>query len=449
MTEKLQPHNLDAEEAVIGSLLIDGSTIYQIATFLGKEHFYHEQNQWLYEACRSLYDRNEAINQITVAQELARQEKLESCGGAAFLSHLISICPTSLDIEHYARIVHRLAVMRSLISAGGQIATLGYEASPDLAHTLKKADELILELRKEGGPAPIITPEERVRDLNERYTNLFKLETGIAIPTGLKDLDRCLGGGLYEGDLIVVGARPGVGKTTLLENLSNHIGQTKKVLFCSGEMDVNGLSDRDVASVVGVPISTIRLGGYDPDLYIEITGRALEALSKLDVYHFEASRSNAFNTSNIYQAALQTQLRYGLDVIVVDYLGLLTDKYGNTQNDRIGYITRVLKEMARTLRVPLLVAHQLNRATESREEKRPQLHDLRDSGNIEQDADVVLFIYRESYYGKPGQVTELLIAKQRQGPSGKKVKVYFDDDHRVYRDLAYQTAETSGEESGK
>ena len=446
MTEKLQPHNLDAEEAVLGSLLIGG----EIETInLCADDFYCEVNGWIYKGCLSLSERKVPINQITLAQELVRSNNLEDIGGAAYLSYLISICPTHLDLPHYSRIVKDLSLYRKLINVAGQIATLGYEEDPNIANTLKKADELILELRKEGGAVSIITPEERVGALNERYTNLFKLETGIAIPTGLKDLDQCLGGGLYEGDLIVVGARPGVGKTTLLENLSNHIGQTRKVLFCSGEMGVDGLSDRDVASVVGVPISTIRLGGYTPDLYNEITGRALEALRKLNIYHFEASHSNAFNTSNIYQAALQMQLRYGLDIIVVDYLGLLTDKYGNTQNDRIGYITRVLKEMARTLRVPVLVAHQLNRATESREEKRPQLHDLRDSGNIEQDADVVLFIYRESYYGKPGKVTELLLAKQRQGPSGKKIKTYFDEDHRIYRDLTHQTAETGEEESEK
>jgi len=155
-SEKLPPHDIDAEEAVIGSLLIDGTAIHKIAVLLQKEDFYHEQTQWLYGACLSLYQRNEAINQITVAQELARREKLEACGGAAYLSHLISICPTSLDIEHYAQIVYRLSINRRLISAAGQIGAIGYQADPDVESSLNKAEDVLFKLRHGRSPRDFV-----------------------------------------------------------------------------------------------------------------------------------------------------------------------------------------------------------------------------------------------------------------------------------------------------
>ncbi len=432
---KLLPRNLDAEEAVLASLLVDGSLVEHLA--LERADFYYEQNQQLYGACLALKGRGVSVNQITVAQELARCSNLEAVGGASYLSHLISICSTPYDIGFYAEIVHNLSVSRQLISAASQIAAWGYDMTPDSAGTIEKADTLLLNLRKKCAQTFVITPEDRIKSLNERYETLMKSESGNALPTGLQDLDDRIGGGFYPGDLVIVGARPGMGKTTFLEWVSHQVVESKQVLFCSGEMDVNSMSDREIAGNLGVPVNRIRCGSYDIDLYPKIIGQGLEEIRRKRLYFFEASRSNPFNTTNIYQAALQTQLRYGLDMIVVDYLGLLSDRFGTNQNERLGYITRALKEMARDMRVPMLVAHQLNRGLEARDEKRPQLHDLRDSGNIEQDADVVLLLYRDSYYNKKQTgVTEIIVAKQRQGESNKKARVYFDNVHRVYRALA-------------
>lgn len=440
LEDRLPPSNSEAEEAVIGSLLLDDNLIHSL--MLEPEDFYHEVNAMIFKAMVELKGKGTGVNQITVAQQLNETDKLEDVGGAAFLSHLISVCPTPMDCHHYAAIVKKMSTFRMMIVAADKIAKDGYDASKSIDDVLSRADKSLLELRKDAGTSHIITPDERVRILYDRYEKLYKLEKGVAISTGLIDLDRRLGGGLFPGDLLVIGARPGVGKTTLMECISNHVALNDNVLFCSGEMNIEGLSDRDVAGEIGIGVDEIRMGHYDEDVYQDIIDKGLPHLSKLKVYHMDASRTFQLNTANIYQAAYEMQVRHGLALVIIDYLGVLTDKYGNNSNERLGFISRNLKQMALTLNLPVFCAHQLSRATESREEKRPQLHDLRDSGNIEQDADVVLFLYRDSYYGKDdNNITEILIAKHRQGKSGKRVKVLWDDKHGRYVNLAKDAQE--------
>ncbi len=436
--DRFPPHNEDSEMAVLGSVLIDGEMIRVLT--LSPSDFYDDAHSIIYNSMLKLKEEGKGINQITVAQKLDEMGKLEQVGGAAILSHFISITPTSLDCQHYADIVQRLSSSRRLILAGETIAKMGYAADGDATATLAKADKLLLDIRKTAGGSHIITPKDRNKILVDRYTGLYAREKGIAIETGLLDLDRLLGGGIFPGDMIVVGARPGVGKTTILEFISNHIGQASNVLFCSGEMGVGDLSDRDVASHLGIPIETIRYGSYDDDTMTAILDKALPKIAESKIYHLDAKKSGSLTTAKIYQSAYEILERYGLSLVVIDYLGLLTDRYGNNNNERIGYITRTLKEMAMALDVPVLVAHQLNRAIETRteEDRRPQLHHLRDSGNVEQDADIVLFLYRESYYKKEStsNVTEIILAKQRQGGSGKLVKVLWNEKHQTYNNLA-------------
>jgi len=429
-SDKLPPHNQESEEAVIGSLLIDGEIIKGLSLF--PNDFYHETNLIIYKAMLKLKEDGVGINQITVAQKLQEQDKLQEVGGAAYLSYLISKVPTSLDCDYYADIVKRLSTFRQLITVGGRIASLGFDGSSSTTEALSKADSLLLKLRQQAGGSYIITPEERTQRLWDRYEKLYTTERGIAVHTGLKDLDSKLGGGFFPGDLIILAARPSMGKTTMLECISNFIARSQNVLFCSAEMNIEGLSDRDVAGQIGVPISQVRFGGYDEGTYQDIVDKAIPYINELKVYHLDSTRTSQLTTANIYQAAFDMKSRLGLELVVVDYLGLLNDKYGNNNNDRLGYITRNLKQIAMSLHVPVLGAHQLSRAVESREEKRPQLHDLRDSGNIEQDADVVLFLYRESYYNESqSNITEILIRKQRQGDSFWGVKVYYDNTHHT------------------
>ena len=435
MTERRPPHNLDAKEGVVGSLLIDGEGIRSVALVLQPADFFHEQCAWLYQACQSLNNRGAAIDQITVADELSRMGKLAECGGAAYMSHLVAMVPTALDIEHYADIVKRLSMYRRLADAGEKITFMGHEARGDLADAFRQADDLLLALRKEDRQTTVVSPMDRARRQMDRYEALYQRNEVQALATGLMDLDGQLGGGFFGGDLIIVGGRPGMGKTTFLQQIATRAAASGPVLLASGEMNEDALTDREVATELKVPVGLIRAGKYDLDRYSEIVG-AMGTIAERKVYLMVGSRRNPFTTANLYEAASQMQVRYGLGLIAVDYLGLLQDRYGTNQVERLGNISAALKSMAMELNVPVLGAHQLNRASEMRDDKRPRLHDLRDSGNIEQDADVVLFLYRESYYGEPGNVTEILIAKQRQGPTtARMVEVYYDPEEQAFKNL--------------
>lgn len=439
-SEKLPPHDLDAEEAVIGSLLIDGTAIYQIATFLGKEHFYHEQNQWLYGACLSLYQRNEAINQITVAQELARQEKLESCGGAAYLSHLISICPTSLDIEHYAQIVYRLSIMRGLISAAGQIATIGYEAGPDVGTSLSRAEDVLFRLRH-GQGAQDFTHIRQVLDKYFEVTPTPEMEGYPQEPmpyvlSNFAGLDDLLGG-FQRSDLIIVAGRPSMGKTSLALGIARNVAVEQKacVAFFSLEMAQEALVFRLLSGEAGVNSRRIRFGHQTEDeerRIMEATGILSEASIYID-------DSPQMRVSEMRSKARRLDFEHPIDLIIVDHLGLMQGD-GRIENrvQEISYISRSLKALARELKLPVLAVSQLSRASEWRASHIPQLSDLRDSGSIEQDADVVLFIYREEYYYKteeewqsqhpdkeyPREEADIFIAKHRNGPPGQ-IKLRF------------------------
>lgn len=447
MANKTIPHNLDAEEAAIGALLIGGD-IGRI-TLLPSD-FYSEATGLIYTAMLKLKDGGTAINQITVAEELDRAGNLAKAKGAAYLSHCIVQCPTDLDLEYYANIISRLSVSRQLISVAGKISDIGYESAPDVGQSLSRADDLLLGIRKRAAPSPIITPRDRAELLTDRYNTLFNAGGSVAVETGLRDIDRALGGGFYNGDFIILGARPSMGKTSLLQFIANQIGRYKTVLFCSGEMGVESLGDRDVAGLIGEPVWKVRTGNYDEGLYSKILG-SLGELSESKVFYY---KDTPLTAARILQAGTTMQLRHGLDFIVLDYIGMVDDEYGKNQYERIGYISRKLKQVAMQLGVPLLAAHQLNRMLEQRPDKRPELYDLRDSGRLEEDADVVLFLYREDYYydktewltafpsgnnyyhDYPQGIVECIVAKQRQGQSNMSIKILFDKNHQTYRDLA-------------
>jgi len=432
MTDKLLPHDTDAEEAVLGSLLLQADI--KILSIQPAD-FYSERNRWVFECCKKLSERGVSINQITLAHELAGMDKLEAVGGAAYLSHLIVNTPTSLDMPYYADIVKKLSMKRRIIQAGEQISRMGYETGKGIDDDLGQADDLILNLRKGADSLEIISPEERVSRLEARYSKLCEKGGGIATSTGLHDLDRWLYGGFYPGEFIIIGARAGLGKTMLLQTIANNIGNRgQNVLYMTGEMKMDDHGDRDIAGLIGEPVGNIRRGDYNSqrdNLYCDILV-ALEQLKKTRVHYVDG----VLTLERIRQAAISVKARYGLAALVVDYLGLIQDSHGGNETQRISYISRSLKQISMELDIPLIAAHQLNRALESREDKHPQLYDLRDSGSLEQDANVVLLVYRASYYGvKNDPTTEIIIAKSRQGVGNITVKVYFDQQHLRYASL--------------
>ncbi len=436
-SDRLPPHDIDAEEAVIGSLLIDGATIFRIATFLDQADFYSERNKWIYGACLALSQRNEAINQITVAQELDRQNKLEPCGGAAYLSHLISIVPTSLDIDHYAQIVYRLSIMRHLINAGSQISAIGYEADPDVDASLSKAENVLFRLRHGQTPRDFV----HIRQVLDKY-----FETGAPAPaaeeghpepvpyilSGFAGLDEFLSG-FQRSDLIIIAGRPSMGKTSLALNIARNaaVDQGACVALFSLEMAREPLVLRLLSSESGINLRQVRLGLHsekDEKGIMDATG----ILSEASIYIDDAPQLRAVEMRS---KARRLHYERGIDLIVVDYLQLMQGEgtRGENRVQEISFISRSLKGIARELDVPVIAVSQLSRATEWRASHKPQLSDLRESGSIEQDADVVLFIYRDDYYYKtredwerehPGEdypqgIADIIVAKHRNGPTGQ------------------------------
>ncbi|OGO33217.1 MAG: replicative DNA helicase [Chloroflexi bacterium RBG_16_56_11] len=436
---RLPPSDSDAEEAVLGSLLIDGAGIFQIADFLRAVDFYYEPNQWLFDACLSLFQRDEAINQVTLAQELSRRGKLEACGGAARLSYLISVCPTSLDILHYGRIVYRLSVMRQLIIAGDQISAVGYEAGPDVDDSLARAESLLFKLRR-GQTTGDLTP---IRQVLDKYFEVApatadeKTERLPYVLSGFAGLDEFLGG-FQRSDLVIVAGRPSMGKTSLALNMARNSAVEHRacVALFSLEMARDSLVLRLLSSESGVNSRRMRFGQHTEDeerRVVEATG----VLSEAPIY---VDDTPMLRMAEMRSKALRLNYERGIDMVIIDYLQLMQGEgvRGENRVQEISFISRSLKALARELNAPVLAVSQLSRAVEWRASHEPQLSDLRESGSIEQDADVVLFIYRDEYYYKseeewiaahpdreyPREEADVIIAKHRNGPTGK-IKLRF------------------------
>jgi len=443
--DKLPPHDIAAEEALLGAIFIDPSQYDEIQPFDAGD-FYHEPHQFIYNTMVTLVKRGEAINQITVAHELDRVGKLEASGGVSYLLHLIPIVPTPFDAYDYAKIVRQTSISRQLIQAGKAIEQIGFSSPVDSADALSMCDAKLIDIRRRGIASPILSPKEYASRLFSRYKVLQENETGMAVSTGIPKLDKLLGGGFYDGDLIVTGARAHMGKTTLLSYIAWHVQKTRKVLICSAEMDAESLGDRQVAQYCGVAINRIRWGGYDDKLYQNVSD-AVGEIAESQIYIYDVT---PMTTTQILEHALTMQLREGLGLLIIDYLSALDDHYGRNSYERIGYISHQLKIISRVLHVPVLVAHQLNRQSETRRDDqgkvdhRPKLDDLRDSGAVEQDADTVLMLYREGYWdkNKENEGMEIWLSKLRQGKANRFVKVQYDDDTQSYRNIGEENAAT-------
>ena len=432
--EKSPPTDIGAEEAIIGSLLIDPEAILKVATFLKPEDFFSETNQWVYQACFSLYQRNEVINQITVAHELMRQDRLEQIGGAAYLSHLISIVPTSLHIEHYAQIVSNMALMRRLITAAGQIAAIGYEAAPDIEASLSKAEDILFQVRTRQGSRDLVPVRDALGQYFEEAGQPAISQEGekLHIVTGFIGLDDLLGG-LQKSDLVVLAARPSLGKTSLALNIARNVAVEQKacVALFSLEMARESVVQRLLASEAGVNSRFVRLGRFNEKDEVRI----MEASGILSEAPFYIDDSPQLRTIDIRSKARRLHFERNIDLIIVDYIQLIQgDGKNETRVQELSHITRSLKMLARELNVPVLAVSQLSRAVEWRASHIPQLADLRESGTIEQDADVVFFIYRnDMYYSAeewsklhdierepyPRGIADIIIAKHRNGPLGR------------------------------
>jgi replicative DNA helicase len=425
------PHDLGAEEALIGSLIIDGSAIDKVRYSLKPEHFYYAPNQLQYKACLALAERRVALDQITIAQELARQGNLEKCGGAANLSRLISICPTALDIEHYAEIVQRLATMREVIGVGERIRDIGYSDAEDANQAIEDAVTTMRECqRKHTRVDKLITPEQLANGLIDMVGEYNEGRPGLT--WGFNCLD-AMTTGMQPGELGIVAARPSVGKSQVLGDCAENIVERypdKIILVASVEMSVRMVLERKASRVLGIPVRVLRIKGWQDTQDGQLMKYAGK-VSKQGIYYLPPGSTSV----EIAASARQLKANLGLDVIFVDYLQRLPDSYpqhkNETRDQSVGRACSNLKQLAVDLNVPVIVASQLNRAVEHREDKAPGLSDLRDSGNIEQDADAVLLLHR-NVANREARL-QVIQAKGRQVGTGV-AELWWDDNTQRYRE---------------
>jgi len=415
------PTNIEAEEATLGAILIDPDAITNVAAFLRPKDFYREKHRWIYEAMLTLHDRNELTDYLTVSDELRRTGRLESVGGSAAIAELTSVVPTAVHAEYYARIVERTALLRALIDAAGRIARLAYEEQDrDVSDTIDQAEQILFSVSQHRLSHALIALREVLREYYEHigYLVAHKGEfTGV--PTGFYDLDKLLGG-LQAGDLIIIAARPAVGKTSFALNIAENfaVKQGGRVALFSLEMSAEQIAQRLVSSQTGIDSQRLRLGQIS-DAELERVMHAVGILSETAIY---VDETPAISPMEVRTKARRLASEYGLDLVIVDYLQLM--RAGTRVENRvqeISYISRSLKSLARELRVPVVALSQLSRELERRQDKRPILSDLRESGSIEQDADVVAFIYREDMYVEDTErrnIADIIVAKHRNGPIG-------------------------------
>jgi replicative DNA helicase len=449
-TALVQPHSTDAEMSVLGSMMLDESALEKVTEVLQPSDFYHPAHQMLYEAMLSLHERNYPIDLLTVQEELRRLGRLEEVGGVPALVNIVESVPTAANAEHYARIVKEKSTLRRLLRAAYEIIRLVDESELEVQQIVDQAEQAVYRVAEHGQSREFAEVgnlvmsvighfEERQHHLQEHPGDFL-----LGVSTGFRELDWILSG-LKPSELIILAARPSVGKTSLAMNIAEHVAlrERKAVAIFSLEMSAEQLVQRMLCSQAGVSAQRMRRLQLTLDEWQLIT-HAADRLFNAQIYIDDTS-----SLSPIELRAKCRRLKSKLEgrelgLIVVDYLQLMrsSNRRAENRNQEIGEIARALKQIAREFSVPVLVLSQLSRSIERRENKRPMLSDLRDSGSIEAEADVVLFIHREEYYGDreapppvdppPGFVrqeeVELIVAKQRNGPTGK-VTVAFQPDY--------------------
>jgi replicative DNA helicase len=433
------PQNAEAEASLLGALLIDSDAIVKVADSLSANDFFEKRNERIYEAITHLYEHREAIDVLTLADRLKNSGHLDSVGGPAYLTELTNFVPTAAHVEQYADIVAQKAMRRRLITASKEITDLGYDESRQLRALIEEAETRLFQVSQQHVKQDVISLEAILAESFDRLDDLHKDKQKIrGVPTGFKDLDTTLAG-FQRSDLVILAARPSMGKTALALNFAHNIAvqSNQAVLIFSLEMSKEQLVDRLLSMESGVNAWALRTGDLT-DTDFEKIGQAMGTLSEAQIF---IDDSPGITISDLRTKARREAHHRPLGLIIVDYLQLMSggNRYGGDGNrvQEISEISRGLKGVARELNVPILALSQLSRSVESRSPQIPQLADLRESGSIEQDADVVAFIYREEYYNPDTdrkKLTDIFIKKHRNGPTGG-VELYFDNEHQRFRSV--------------
>lgn len=434
---RVPPHAPEAEKAVLGALMVDKDAITKIADVVRVGDFYTNAHNVIYEAMLSLYENSDPIDVLSISNTLEEQKKMGDVGGASYVASLVRGVTSASNIAYYAKIIQKKAVLRRLIAAAAAINELGYNESEDLEKILDDAEQTLFGISQNSLKQEFTPIKKILGEAFDRLDDLHK-NRGVmrGVPTGFVDLDGLLSG-LQRSDLIILAARPSVGKTSLALDIARQVGTLAKVpvgIF-SLEMSADQLVDRMIAAEANLDLWRLRTGNLKDSDFTQIN-QTMGKLSEAPIFIDDTSSANIMEMRTM---ARRLQAEHNLGLIIIDYLQLMEGrgKYSDNRVQEISEISRGLKTLAKELNIPILALSQLSRAVESRPDQRPRLSDLRESGSIEQDADVVLFIYREDRVNPDTQnkgVAEIIIAKHRNGPVGMK-QLYFHEESASYKNL--------------
>ena len=427
MEERVPPQNIEAEQSGLGAMLIDKEALAKATEILSAADFYREAHRVIFSAMLEIYNKNEAVDMITVTDILRRDNKLEDVGGIAYITSLANVVLTAANVKYHAEIVAEKSVLRQLVKVSTEIAAMGYEANDEVGVLLDTAESRILEISNRKKRADFTPISAVLMDSVQNIEKLLNNKGGLTgIPTGFNDLDK-LTSGLHPSDFIILAARPSMGKTALALNIVQNValrahkrvgGDPRSVAFFSLEMSKEQLVNRMLCAEANIDSQRLRIGEMKEDDWTHLWD-ACDVMSKAKIYIDDTA---GITVMDMRSRARRLKAEHGLDLIVVDYLQLMQGSgKRNTSGDRqqeVSEISRSLKALAREMDVPVLALSQLSRGVEARQVKRPMLSDLRESGSLEQDAEIVAFLYREDYYNPEteNKHTELIIAKHRNGP---------------------------------
>ncbi|MCS7164214.1 MAG: replicative DNA helicase [Thermodesulfovibrio sp.] len=447
--DRLPPQSLEAEQAVLGAIILEGESITKAIEILSPEDFYSERHRRIYQAMLELFDKNEPIDIITLTEHLRDKGELEEAGGVGYLSSLATVVPTAANIRYHAKLVREKALLRALIRACTEVITKVYEEPEDAEEMIDYAERLIFEISEKRTNTSFYQMKDVIKQTFKIIENMYERKSVITgISSGFKDLDE-LTAGFQPGDLIIIGGRPGMGKTAFSLNIAQHVGIElgEPVAFFSLEMSKEQVAMRLLSSLAMVNFSALRKGFISKKEWERITDAAVK-LSEAPIYIDDSSQMSVLE---IRAKARRLKMEKGrLGLIIIDYLQLMRSR-GNYEirEQEIAEISRSLKAMAKELKVPVIALSQLNRSVEKTSDRRPTLANLRESGAIEQDADVIIFLYRDEVYNKKNPANkgkaEVIVAKQRNGPTDV-VYLTFLNDYTRFLDYTDKYTGTEVEE---
>jgi len=434
MTEKVPPQNIEAEQSLIGSMLIDKDAVIAVSGWLLPEHFYEERNGIIYANILELFNEALPIDLITLSDVLKKKKQLTKIGGRTYLADLVAMVPTSAHAEEYGGIVKESATRRGLISASRDITELAFNETIKIDRVMDESEKRIFDVAQSGIRSNFVHIKDLLKEAFERAERADNDEAYLGISTGFKDLDELLGG-FQKSDLVIIAARPSVGKTSLALDMMRHAAMVEKktVVFFSLEMSQTQIMDRLIGMQSGIPFWEIRTGRLTDKKLMKLADTMGE-FGDTNIYIDDQAGQHI---NSIRTKARRLKLEHGLDIIFVDYLQLMHGSSTESRTLEVSEISQGLKNIAKELDVPVIALSQLNRAVEQRQGRRPQLSDLRESGSIEQDADVVMFIDREETWNPDTEnkgTGDLSIAKHRNGPTGN-IKLAFVAEIASFRNL--------------